>query len=107
MDINDSFGIQASFQVVPEERCGVLPRFLAAIRNRGCEIAIQDLNHDGRLFDDRKEFLRRVALIHRYAKEYGAKGFRAAVLYRKPEWYDAINLSFDMSIPNVAHLDPQ
>jgi hypothetical protein len=29
------------------------------------------------------------------------------VLYRKPEWYDALDFSFDMSIPNVAHLDPQ
>ena len=48
----------------------------------------QDLNHDGRLFDDRKEFLRRVKLINRYGRGYGAKGFRAAVLYRKPEWYE-------------------
>ena len=107
MDLNDSFGIKSSFQIVPEDRYAVRPGFLDAIRKRGCEIAIQDLNHDGRLFDDKEEFLRRVALIHRYAKEYGTKGFRAAVLYRKPEWYDAIHLSFDMSIPNVAHLDPQ
>ncbi len=107
MDMNDSFGIKASFQVIPEERYAVPPSFLDAIRKRGCEIAIQDLNHDGRLFDEKKEFLRRVALIHRYAEEYGARGFRAAVLYRNPDWYGAINLSFDMSIPNVAHLDPQ
>jgi len=107
LDINDSFGVKASFQIVPEERYAVPPSFLDAIRKRGCEITIQDLNHDGRLFDDKKEFLRRVALIHQYAKEYSANGFRAAVLYRNPEWYDAINLSFDMSIPNVAHLDPQ
>jgi hypothetical protein len=107
LDINDSFGVKASFQIVPEERYAVPPSFLDTIRKRGCEITIQDLNHDGRLFDDKREFLRRVALIHTYAKEYGANGFRAAVLYRNSEWYDAINLSFDMSIPNVAHLDPQ
>jgi hypothetical protein len=107
LDIDDSFGVKASFQIVPEERYSVSTEFLDAIRNRGCEIAIQDLNHDGRLFDDRQEFLRRVALIHRYAAEYGARGFRAGALYRKIEWYDALQLSFDMSIPNVAHLDPQ
>jgi hypothetical protein len=28
-------------------------------------------------------------------------------LYRKIDWYDALDFSFDMSIPNVAHLDPQ
>jgi hypothetical protein len=107
MDIDDSFGIKASFQIVPEGRYAISHKFLAGIRNRGFDIGIQDLNHDGRLFDDREKFLRRVATINRYGGEYGAKGFRAAVLYRKPEWYDAFEFSFDMSIPNVAHLDPQ
>jgi hypothetical protein len=77
------------------------------MRNRGFEVFIQDLNHDGRLFDNKEEFLRRVKSINRYRHEYGASGFRAAVLYRKPEWYDAFDFAFDMSVPNVAHLDPQ
>jgi hypothetical protein len=29
------------------------------------------------------------------------------VLYRNVDWYDSLNFSYDMSIPNVAHLDPQ
>jgi hypothetical protein len=107
LDIDDSYGMKASFQIVPEERYAVPAPFLDAIRDRGCEIGIQDLNHDGRLFDNREEFRRRVALINRYGREYGAKGFRAAVLYRKPEWYEDLEFSFDMSMPNVAHLDPQ
>ena len=107
MDLDDEFGIKASFQVVPETRYTVPASFLDSIRNRGFEIGVQDLNHDGRLFDDRVEFLRRAQVINRYGREYGARGFRAGVLYRKPEWYDALDFSFDMSIPNVAHLDPQ
>jgi hypothetical protein len=107
MDVDDSFGVKASFQIVPEGRYSVSPSFLEKIRDRGFEIAIQDLNHDGRLFENREEFLRRVRIINRYATEYAARGFRSAVLYRKPEWYNALNFSFDMSIPNVAHLDPQ
>jgi hypothetical protein len=107
MDVDDSFGIKASFQIVPEDRYAVSPNLLESMRNRGFGIAIQDLNHDGRLFDNKEEFLRRVKIINRYAREYGAKGFRAAVLYRKPEWYDSLEVAFDMSIPNVAPLDPQ
>jgi hypothetical protein len=107
MDIDDRFGIKASFQIVPERRYSVSRQFLASIRDRGFEIVIQDLNHDGRLFDERNEFLRRAALINEYARVYGAKGFRAAVLYRRPDWYQAFDFSFDMSIPNTAHLDPQ
>jgi hypothetical protein len=107
MNLDDSFGIKASFQIVPERRYTVSSKFVETIRNRGFEVGIQDLNHDGRLFDDHDEFRRRAAIINGYGKEYGAKGFRAAVLYRKPGWYDSLDFSFDMSIPNVAHLDAQ
>jgi len=107
MDIDDDFGIKASFNVVPEGSYSVSPDYLASIRDRGFEIGIQDLHHDGRLFDNRDEFLRRARLINQYAIRYGAKGFRAAVLYRNPIWYDALKFSFDMSIPNTARLDPQ
>lgn len=107
MNVDDSFGIKATFGIVPEERYEVSATFLELIRNRGFDVAIQDLNHDGRLFDSKEEFLRRAKIINRYGRKYGAKGFRAAVLYRKPEWYDALEFAFDMSVPNVAHLDPQ
>jgi hypothetical protein len=107
MDIDDSFGIKASFQVVPEKRYPVTPDYLDSLRSRGFEVCVQDLNHDGRLFDEREEFERRVAKINRYGREYGAKGFRSAVLYRNLDWYQELEFSYDMTVPNVAHLDPQ
>jgi hypothetical protein len=107
MDVDESFGIKASFQIVPEERYAVSSAFIDSIHGRGFEVGVQDLNHDGQLYDSRTKFLRRVGLINHYGREYGARGFRAGVLYRKPEWYGALDFAFDMSIPNVAHLDPQ
>lgn len=107
MDMDDAAGVKASFQVIPEQRYIVTPEFLAAIRDRGFEIVVHDLNHDGHLYRNRKQFLRRASKINSYATLYGAEGFRAATLYRKQLWYDALEISFDMSIPNVAHLDPQ
>jgi hypothetical protein len=107
MDIDDSFGIKASLQLVPEGCYEVSAEFVQEIRDRGFEVNIQDLNHDGHLFRNRKEFLGRAQKINGYGKAYGAKGFRAAVLYRNLDWYDALEFSFDMSVPNVAHLDPQ
>jgi hypothetical protein len=107
MDINDSFKIRASFQIVPEKRYEVSESFLSSIRDRGFEINVQDLNHDGQLFRSQREFLERAAKIDLYRKQFGAEGFRAAVLYRNQQWYDALKFSYDMSIPNVAHLDPQ
>jgi hypothetical protein len=107
MDLDEFFGIKASLQIVPEKRYAVTSHLLKEIRQRGFEIAVQDLNHDGRLFDNKKEFLRRAERINRYAIEFGAKGFRSAVMYRNPEWLNFLGFSFDMSFPNVAPLDPQ
>jgi hypothetical protein len=107
MDLDDSFGMKSSFQVVPEARYPVHQSFLEGITSRGFELNVQDLNHDGRLFNDREQFLRRAEGINHYARKFGARGFRAAVLYRNADWCEALNFSYDMSVPNVAHLEAQ
>lgn len=107
MDIEDSFQIKASFQLIPEKRYRIREVLLNEIRARGFEVNVHDLNHDGHLFDDYDEFVKRAARINRYGREYGARGFRSAVLYRNLDWYASLNFSYDMSVPNVAHLDPQ
>lgn len=107
MDLNDSFGVKASFQLVPEQRYCLPDRLLQRIRERGFEINVHDLNHDGNLFRDRSEFLCRAAKINEYARKFGAAGYRSGVLYRNLDWYEAFDFSYDMSVPNVGHLDPQ
>jgi len=107
LDIDDSHEIKASFQLVPEGPYTVSETLLQDIRDRGFEVNIQDLNHDGYLFSDRQEFLRRVQKINHYGQTYAARGFRAALMYRNLDWYDALDFSYDISVPNVAHLDPQ
>lgn len=107
MDLDESFDIRSAFQVVPEDRYPVSRSFLHSITSRGFEVNIHDLKHDGRLYADRAEFLRRAKRINGYAVEYHAQGFRSGILYRNADWYDAFDFSYDMSLPNVAHLDPQ
>ena len=107
MDIDDSFGVKASFQVIPEERYVVSPEFLEEIRQRGHEVAVHDLNHDGHLYKSKEQFVERAAKINEYGRKYKTRGFRAGVLYRKQVWYDQLDFAYDMSVPNVAHLDPQ
>jgi hypothetical protein len=107
MTIDEQFGIPASFQIVPERRYAVSREFLNEIKARGFEVNVQDLDHDGRLFREREEFSRRAAKINQYAQEFGANGFRSAILYRNQDWFNLLQFQYDMSVPNVAHLDPQ
>jgi hypothetical protein len=73
MDEDDQYQIKASFQIVPEERYAVPSSFLEAIRARGFEINVHDLNHDGRLFSSREEFIRRAERINGYLQAFGAR----------------------------------
>ena len=107
MDLDDSAGIKSSFQIVPEERYPVPEGLLEEIRNRGFEVNIHDLNHDGQLFSSRETFLRRAERINGYARRYRALGFRSGALYRNPAWHGAMEFSYDMSFPSVGHLDAQ
>jgi hypothetical protein len=107
MDIDQSYGFRASFQVIPEKRYEVSDECVQAIRSRGFEFNVHDLNHDGRLYQERGKFLERAAQINQYVKKFDARGFRAGAMYRNLDWYSEYNFSYDMSVPNVAHLEPQ
>ena len=107
MDIDAAFGIPAAYQIVPEERYHVSSAFIDEVKSRGFEVNIQDLNHDGLLFRNEREFLRRAEKINAYRDKFGARGFRAGILYRNADWITALKFEYDMSVPNVAHLDPQ
>jgi len=107
MDVDDAFGIKSSFEIVPEGRYAVSNTFLSDIRGRGFEINVHDLDHDGRLFSDRDLFLHRVQRINRYRIEFGAAGFRSAILYRNVDWLGALDFDYDMSVPNAASLEAQ
>ncbi|HEX4996902.1 MAG TPA: hypothetical protein VFY29_01670 [Terriglobia bacterium] len=107
MDFDDACDIKASFQIVPEKRYAVPPDYLQTIRDRGFEINVQGLDHDGNLFRNRREFLLKAARINDYAVQFGARGFRSPVLYRKSDWFQDLVFSYDMSTPNVARLEAQ
>jgi len=107
MDLDDSYEFKASFQVIPEKRYEVRDEFIWEIRNRGFEFNLHDLNHDGRLYRRREEFLRRAKRINEYVHRYHARGFRAGAMYRIVDWYDVYEFSYDMSLSSVAHLEPK
>lgn len=107
MDLDESFSVKSSFQLIPQERYAISMAFLERIRSRGFEVNIHDLNHDGQLFVSEAQFLHRARRINQYGRAFGALGFRSGALYRNPNWYGALEFSYEMSVPNTAHLDPQ
>ena len=106
IEIDAKYGVKGSYQVIPEKRYAVPDSYVNEIRSRGCEFNVHDLNHDGHLYREREEFVRRARRINSYVHKYGCHGFRAGAMYRRQDWYDVFEFSYDMSVPNVAHLEP-
>ena len=107
MDVDEHYGIKASYQLVPEDRYTVPLSLRQQIRARGCELAVHGLNHNGNLFAHHETFLKHCGRINHYLREFDAHGFRSPCMYRNADWLEALDIHFDMSIPTVAHLEPQ
>lgn len=107
MDIDDAYGIKSAFQLIPEGREEVWRRTAARLRARGFEVNLHDLKHDGRLFADKTAFARHAKRINDYSRQFGSEGFRSGAMYREQSWFGAFEFSYDMSVPNAAHLEPQ
>jgi hypothetical protein len=107
VDIDESFDIRSSIQIVPEKRYEIPEGFLAELRSRGVEINLHGLDHEGNLFEDWQVFREAARKINDYAERFGARGFRSPVMYRKADWFKELSFSYDMSYPTVARLEPQ
>jgi hypothetical protein len=104
-DLDDSFGIRSAFQMIPGDP--IERPIVDDLRQRGFEVNLHDLEHNGSLFRDRASFHRRVVEINGFARQFGCRGFRSGAMYREQAWFGAFEFSYDMSVPNAAHLEPQ
>ena len=95
-DLEEGLGFRSCFNFVPE-RYPVDRQLLASLRERGFEVGIHGLKHDGKLFLDRKTFSYRAKKINDYLKDFGAIGFRSPLTHRNPEWMQELAIDYDSS----------
>jgi len=95
-DLEERYGFRSSFNFVPE-RYPVDRKLIDSLVERGFEVGIHGLKHDGKLFSSRREFLRRAPRINHYLRSFGAAGFRSPLTHRNPEWMQALDMEYDLS----------
>ena len=94
--LEERYGFRSSFNFVPEGY-QVDGDLLAELEERGFEVGVHGLKHDGKLFLSRDAFLKRAGRINHYLKTWGAVGFRAPLTHRNPEWMQALEIEYDSS----------
>jgi uncharacterized protein len=90
-------GFRSSFNFIPEGSYAVPPDLRRWFVERGFEVGIHDLEHNGRLFDSRTGFRRKAARINRYLRDWEAAGFRSGFMLRDLGWLHELDLRYDLS----------
>ncbi len=104
-DLEEELGFRSSFNFVPE-RYPLDLGLMQELRERGFEIGVHGLKHDGKLFSSRETFTQRARRINDYLNEFQAVGFRAPLMHRNPDWMQALEVDYDLSFFDTDPYEP-
>jgi hypothetical protein len=105
-EMEEKSGFYSSFYFVPE-RYAVSKGLRNYLVNKGFEVGVHDLNHDGRLFSSRKVFSERLQRINGYLRDWNATGFRAGAMHHNLQWIGELDVSYDCSTFDTDPFEPQ
>jgi hypothetical protein len=106
MEVEKKLGFKSSFNFVPE-RYKVDRELRDTLVNSGFEVGVHGLNHDGKLFQNKKIFDERAKKINSYLKDWNAVGFRAPAMHHNLDWIAELNLEYDLSTFDTDPFEPQ
>jgi peptidoglycan/xylan/chitin deacetylase (PgdA/CDA1 family) len=104
-NLEEELGYRSSFNFVPE-RYPLDYQLMDELQDRGFEIGVHGLKHDGKLFRSQEEFLEKAKRINHYLKEFNASGFRSPLMLRNPEWMQALDIEYDLSFFDTDPYEP-
>jgi peptidoglycan/xylan/chitin deacetylase (PgdA/CDA1 family) len=105
-DLDATYGFRSSFNFVPE-KYRLDWGLMAELRERGFEVGLHGLKHDGKLFRSKPAFMRRAQQINRHLRTFEAVGFRSPLTHRNPEWMQALDIEYDLSFFDTDPYEPQ
>ena len=107
MEIEKNLGFVSSFNFVPERDYKVEKSLLNSLAESGFEYGVHGLHHDGKLFQNRKNFLESAKKINAYIKDWGAVGFRSPAMIRNLKWIGELDIQYDLSTFDTDPFEPQ
>ena len=106
MELEEIPGFRSSFNFVPE-RYEVDPDLRQTLTEKGFEVGVHGLNHDGKLYESRKTFIERAGKINKYLKDWNAIGFRSPAMHHNLEWIHDLDIKYDASTFDTDPFEPQ
>ena len=106
MEIEERLGFRSSFNIVPE-KYQVSLSLIEDLKNRGFEVGVHGLNHDGKLFFSRKVFDYRSKRINHYLQKWGSTGFTSPSMLCNLDWMHGLKMTHSTSTYDTDPFEPQ
>lgn len=106
MQLEEKLGFRSSFNFVPE-RYEVATDLVQNIKDRGFEVCVHGLKHDGRLYESREIFSERAKIINGYLKKWDAVGFHSPSMHHNLDWIGDLQVEYDASTFDTDPFEPQ
>jgi hypothetical protein len=100
-------GYRSSWNFVPRSRYDVEPDLVESLGRRGFEVGVHGLYHDGRDLSSLTTLQRRMPMIHAYAEQWHATGFRSPGTLRSAHLLPLLEFDYDSSYTDTAPFEPQ
>jgi hypothetical protein len=106
-DLEQSLGFKSCYNFIPQGSYRVSKELRDGLQQRGFEVGVHDLYHDGKLYHSKQKFTAHAAEINRYLKEWNAVGFRSGFMLRNLDWIQSLNIKYDASTFDTDPFEPQ
>ena len=106
IELEEKMGFRSSFNFVPE-RYQVSSELRELLVEKGFEVCVHGLKHDGKLFFSKKKFLKQAERINHYLREWKSVGFVSPSMHQNLEWISALEIKHDSSAFDTDPFEPQ
>ena len=105
-DLEEARGVRSAFGFVPR-RYQTPERLRHTLVDRGFEVMVHDLYHDGKLFRSGRKFAKRCAAINQFLLQWETHGFSSAAMHHNLRWISQLNIDYSVSTYDVDPFEPQ
>ena len=106
-DLEIAAGFRSAFNFVPEGEYDTPAELRSYLVERGFEVGVHDLHHDGTLYRSQADFRESAKRINQYIREWGAAGFRSGFMRHNLDWLKALDVEYDASTFDTDPFEPQ
>lgn len=107
MELERSLGFRSCFSFIPQGGYSTSRLLRNELTRNGFEVGVHDLNHDGKLFQNARDFSEKATHINHYLKHWNAVGFRAGFMFHNLEWFHQLSVRYDASTFDTDPFEPQ